>query len=193
MHTDTNQARVAVMIAEGLEEIEGLTVVDLLFRAGIACDTVSIAPERTVTSSHGVTIVCDRTIFDEGFSFDDYTLVVLPGGMPGTTNLGACKPLEDELVRRVRDGLPVAAICAAPTVLARLGLLAGRKATCYPGQTPVLEEHGAVLTEGPVVVDGCITTSRGMGTAIDFGLELVAQIRGRAEADRIAQAIVYHA
>ena len=93
--------RVALLVAEGLEEIEGLTVVDLLFRAGIPCDTISIVPERTVTSSHKVTIVCDRSLADEDFSFADYGLVVLPGGVPGTPNLAACKPLTDELCRRM--------------------------------------------------------------------------------------------
>ncbi len=183
--------RVAVLVAEGLEEIEGLTVVDLLFRAGIPCDTVSIVPERTVTSSHKVTIVCDRSIADDDFDFADYRLVVLPGGIPGTPNLAACEPLAAELRRRVAEGLPVAAICAAPTILAELGLLEGRHATCYPDRQGVLADHGAIVDAGNVVVDKNLTTSRGMGTAIDFGLSLIAQIKGQDEADRISRAIVY--
>ena len=183
--------RVAVLVAEGLEEIEGLTVVDLLYRAGIACDTVSISPKRTVTSSHQVTIVCNRSIADEDFSFADYGLLVLPGGIPGTPNLAACEALTQELLRRMAADEPVAAICAAPTILAELGLLEGRHATCYPDRQSILEEHGAILSPGSVVVDGNLTTSRGMGTAIDFGLSLIAQIKGQEEADRLARAIVY--
>lgn len=183
--------RVALMVAEGLEEIEGLTVVDLLFRAGIPCDTVSIAADRTVTSSHKVTIVCDRSLADNDFSFADYGLVVLPGGIPGTPNLAACKPLTDELCRRMAAGEPVAAICAAPTILAELGLLEGRHATCYPDRQPTLVERGAIVDEGNVVIDGNLTTSRGMGTAIDFALAIIAQAKGQDEADRLARAIVY--
>lgn len=193
MHNVSANPTVAVMIAPGLEEIEGLTVVDLLYRAGITCDTVSITPERTITSSHKVTITCDRSLFDEDVDLAAYDLVVLPGGMPGTTNLAACEPLAAELRRRVENDLPVAAICAAPTVLANLGLLEGRNATCYPNLQHVLVEKGATLGEGTVVVDGNITTSCGMGTAIDFGLELVAQLHSREEADNIAQSIVYKA
>ena len=183
--------RVALLVAEGLEEIEGLTVVDLLFRAGIPCDTISIVPERTVTSSHKVTIVCDRSLADEDFSFADYGLVVLPGGVPGTPNLAACKPLTDELCRRMAADEPVAAICAAPTILAELGLLEGRHATCYPDRLPTLVEHGAIVEEGSVVVDGNLTTSRGMGTAIDFALSIIAQVKGQEEADRLSRAVVY--
>lgn len=193
MSAISQDCRVAVMIAEGLEEIEGLTVVDLLYRAGIPCDTISITAERAVTSSHKVTIVCDRSLADEGLALADYALVVLPGGMPGTKNLAACATLATELTRRVAEGLPVAAICAAPTVLAELGLLEGRRATCYPSMQHILTEHGASVEPGTVVVDDNITTSCGMGTAIDFGLELVAQIKGRDEADRISSSIVYTA
>ena len=183
--------RVAVFVAEGLEEIEGLTVVDLLFRAGIPCDTVSITPNRTVTSSHKVTIVCDRSIADDDFSFADYGLVVLPGGIPGTPNLAACKPLTDELSRRMAANEPVAAICAAPTILAELGLLEDRHATCYPDRQPTLVKHGALVDVGNVVIDGNLTTSRGMGTAIDFALAIIAQAKGQEEADRLGRAIVY--
>lgn len=183
--------RVAVFVADGLEEVEGLTVVDLLFRAKVPCETVSIKEGLDVRSSHGVHLVCDRSICDEGFSFDDYEMLVLPGGMPGTTNLGACEELCDALVAFNAAGKPVSAICAAPTVLATLGILAGRQATCYPDMTGVLEEHGAILAEGSVVTDGNVTTSRGMGTAIDFGLALVRRLKGDAEAERISRAIVY--
>ena len=115
MFRQSTDKRVAVFVANGLEEIEGLTVVDLLFRAGIPTDTVSITPERTVTSSHQVTITCDRSIADEGFSFDDYDMLVLPGGMPGTLNLKACEPLTAAVKAFDQAGKGVAAICAAPS------------------------------------------------------------------------------
>lgn len=183
--------RVAVFVADGLEEIEGLTVVDLLFRAGIPADTVSITADHAVTSSHEVHVVCDRSIFDEGFSFDDYDMLVLPGGMPGTLNLRASEPLCGALKRFAAEGRQVAAICAAPTVLAELGILEGRRATCFPGMEDALVEHGATLATGSVVVDGNVMTSRGMGTAIDFGLKIVEHYLGQERAEALASKIVY--
>ena len=184
-------ARVAVFVAPGLEEIEGLTVVDLLFRAGIPCDTVSVAQGRQVTSSHEVTIVCDRAIGDEGFSFDDYDMLVLPGGIPGTPNLRACEPLCDALVRFAEAGRPLAAICAAPSILAELGLLAGRRATSNPGFQHVLAENGAeLLAEEPVVVDGSLITSQGAGTAMLFALEIVRHFLGDEAVECVREGVV---
>ena len=184
-------ARVAVFVAPGLEEIEGLAVVDLLFRAGIPCDTVSVAQGRQVTSSHEVTIVCDRAIGDDGFSFDDYDMLVLPGGIPGTPNLRACEPLCDALVRFAEAGRPLAAICAAPSILAELGLLAGRRATSNPGFQHVLAENGAeLLAEEPVVVDGSLITSQGAGTAMLFALEIVRHFLGDEAVERVREGVV---
>ena len=191
MFKQATEKRVAVFIAPGLEEIEGLTVVDLLFRAGIPCDTVAITPERTVTSSHEVTIVCDRSLSDECFSFDDYDMLVLPGGIPGTPNLRACEPLCDELVRRAEKGMPLAAICAAPSILAELGLLAGRRATSNPGFQHVLAEQGAqLLADEPVVVDGNLITSQGAGTAMLFALEIVRHYLGDEAVERVRAGVV---
>lgn len=184
-------ARVAVFVAPGLEEIEGLTVVDLLFRAGIPCDTVSVAPGRQVTSSHEVTIVCDRAIGEEGFSFDDYDMLVLPGGIPGTPNLRACEPLCAALERFAEQGRPLAAICAAPSILAELGLLTGRRATSNPGFQHVLAEHGAELVaDAPVVVDGNLITSQGAGTAMLFALEIVRHFLGDDAVERVCEGVV---
>ena len=180
-----NQAidkRVAVFLAEGMEEIEALTVVDLLYRAGIPCDTVSITNTNAVASSHDVTIVCDTEISNTHFDFDAYDMIVLPGGMPGTTHLGECDDLTEQVTRFVSDGRQVAAICAAPTILAKLGVLEGRHATCFPG---------AILEQDEVVIDGNITTSKGMGTAIPFGLAIVAHYRGQEFADDLARKIVF--
>lgn len=191
MFQQASEKRVAVFVAPGLEEIEGLTVVDLLFRAGIPCDTVAITPERTVTSSHEVTIVCKCSLFDEDFSFDDYDMLVLPGGIPGTPNLRACAPLCEELAARAAAGRPLAAICAAPSILAELGLLEGRRATSNPGFQHVLAEHGAVLlADEPVVVDANLITSQGAGTAMLFALEIVRHYLGDEAVGRVREGVV---
>ncbi len=191
MFKQASERRVAVFVAPGLEEIEGLTVVDLLFRAGIPCDTVAITPERTVTSSHEVTIACKRSLFDEGFSFDDYDMLVLPGGIPGTPNLRACGPLCEELAARAAAGRPLAAICAAPSILAELGLLEGRRATSNPGFQHVLAERGAVLlADEPVVVDDNLITSQGAGTAMLFALEIVRHYLGDEAVERVREGVV---
>lgn len=191
MFKQASEKRVAVFVAPGLEEIEGLTVVDLLFRAGIPCDTVAITPEHTVTSSHEVTIVCKRSLFDEDFSFDDYDMLVLPGGIPGTPNLRACAPLCEELAARAAAGRPLAAICAAPSILAELGLLEGRRATSNPGFQHVLAEHGAVLlADEPVVVDANLITSQGAGTAMLFALEIVRHYLGDEAVERVREGVV---
>lgn len=191
MFKQASEKRVAVFVAPGLEEIEGLTVVDLLFRAGIPCDTVAITPDREVTSSHEVRIVCKRSLFDEGFSFADYDMLVLPGGIPGTPNLRACEPLCAELSARAAAGRPLAAICAAPSILAELGLLEGRRATSNPGFQHVLAERGAVLlADEPVVVDGNLITSQGAGTAMLFALEIVRHYLGDEAVGRVREGVV---
>ena len=191
MFKQASEKRVAVFVAPGLEEIEGLTVVDLLFRAGVPCDTVAITPDREVTSSHEVRIVCKRSLFDEGFSFADYDMLVLPGGIPGTPNLRACEPLCAELSARAAAGRPRAAICAAPSILAELGLLEGRRATSNPGFQHVLAERGAVLlADEPVVVDGNLITSQGAGTAMLFALEIVRHYLGDEAVERVREGVV---
>ena len=191
MFKQATDKRVAVLIAPGLEEIEGLTVVDLLFRAGIPCDTVAITPELAVTSSHEVTIVCKRSLCDEGFSFDGYDMLVLPGGIPGTPNLRACEPLCAAVVARAQAGRPLAAICAAPSIFAELGLLEGRRATSNPGFQHVLAERGAVLlADDPVVVDGNLITSQGAGTAMLFALEIVRHYLGDEAVERVRAGVV---
>ena len=191
MFKQASDARVAVFVAPGLEEIEGLTVVDVLYRAGVPCDTVAITDAREVTSSHEVTIVCDRSIADAGFSFDDYAMLVLPGGIPGTPNLRACEPLCDALRRFAEKDRPLAAICAAPSILAELGLLEGRRTTANPGFQHVLAEHGAeVAADEPVVVDGNLITSQGAGTAMAFGLEIVRHFLGDEAVERVRAGVV---
>lgn len=176
-------------MADGFEEVEGLTVVDLLRRAGIECETVSVTGKRTVTSSHNITLYADR-LFEDG-SLADADMLVLPGGMPGTLNLLSHEGLKKLLCSCAADGRYIAAICAAPSVLGAHGLLAGKKATCYPGFEEKLT--GAVCSANKVVRDGNIITSRGLGTAIDFALTLVSLLAGQETADQVAASIQYYA
>ena len=180
---------VAVLIAPGLEEVEALAPVDILYRAGIRADLVSVTDSLTVSSSHQIVLTCDRLLSEVDLA--DYALVFLPGGIPGTPNLKAVEPLMAAVTERVRAGRPVAAICAAPSILAELGLLEGRQATSNPGFVGVLAEHGAQVSQAAVVTDGPVITSRGMGTAIDFGLEIVRHYLGEEAVDDVKAKIVY--
>lgn len=179
-------SRVYVFLATGFEEIEALTVVDLLRRAGVDCRTVSVMEERQVTSSHNVTVTADA-LFSE--ITDDADMLVLPGGIPGTPNLAAHEGLGVLLKKQFQAGKWVAAVCAAPTVLGALGILDGKRATCYPGKMEELV-CGEKLTD-PVVVDGNVITSRGMGTCIDFGLKMIEVLDSAEAAEKIEKAIVY--
>ena len=179
--------KVSIFLAEGFEEVEALTPADLLRRAGAEVTLVSIGNEKKVAGSHGIIITADRLFVDTDFA--DADLLILPGGMPGTLNLKACDPLLELLKEHNARGRKLAAICAAPTVLGHAGLLDGKHATCYPGCEDGLT--GAICETTPVVTDGTITTSRGVGTAIPFALSLIAQLYGQEKADEIAKSIVY--
>lgn len=179
--------KVYIFLADGFEDIEGLTVVDLMRRAGITITTVSIKNTKQITTAHGITMLTDNTFAETDFS--DADMLVLPGGQPGTTNLGAFSPLTDLLKNFYNNDGKIAAICAAPTVFARIGLLHGKKATAYPACMEGLGD--AVKSEEKVVVDGNITTSRGLGTAVAFSLSLIAQLLDQKTADQIAESVVY--
>lgn len=180
-------SKVHVFLADGFEEIEGLTVVDLLRRAGISTDTVSIMGRRGITGSHQIKVEADL-LFEEA-DFAETDMLVLPGGLPGTDHLREHEGLRGQILKFAEEGRQLAAICAAPTVFAALGLLEGRKATCYP--TMEGELSGAEVTGANVVTDGNITTGRGMGTAIDFSLRLIEILRDKKTADEMAEKIVY--
>lgn len=179
-------SEVNIFFATGYEEVEALTVVDLLRRAGIETDMVSVTGDLNVTSSHGVTVKMDK-LFDDVSK--DAKMLVLPGGMPGTLNLKAHEGLKELIMSYNNDGKYIAAICAAPTVFGAFGLLEGKNAVCYPGMEDGLT--GANKLTDSVMVDGNIITSRGLGTAIDFGLKLISVLRDQATADDIANKIVY--
>lgn len=179
--------KVYVFLADGFEEVEALTVVDLLRRAEMNVVTVSIKEEKQVMGSNQIPVLADDVFSKTDCS--DADLLVLPGGGEGTENLEKFQPLLELVKSFVSQDRKVAAICAAPRILAGLGLLDGKKATCYPSVMEMLTN--AQKTTDPVAVDGCITTSRGVGTAIDFSLELITQLAGAEKAREIAESIVY--
>lgn len=181
--------KIGMMVAAGYEEVEMLTVVDLLRRAGMTCDIISVTRKKELTSSHNVTVLADL-LFEEA-DFDSYDALVIPGGMPGTNNLAAHEGVCEQLKGANAAGKLIGAICAAPTVFGRLGLLEGKKAICYPGMEDQLT--GASVTVESAVRDGNVITSRGMGTAIDFGLAIVAYFDGEKAAAQLAEKIVYGA
>ena len=180
-------SKVYVFLAEGFEEIEGLTVVDLLRRAKIETEMVSIMETKQVKGSHGIEVSADSLFTDNDYA--DAELLVLPGGMPGTLNLGNHEGLCELLKKHYGEDKMIAAICAAPSVFGQLGFLNGRIATCYPGFESKLE--GAIILSTKVAVDGNVTTSKGLGTAIDFSLKLIEQLKDLQTAMEIGEGIMY--
>ena len=185
----TNDRKVALFLANGCETIEALTVADLLYRAGIPCTKVSVNSTPVVVTSHNVTVVADTTI--DHLNFDDYDMLVLPGGIPGTPNLKACEPLMVQVVRFHAEGKMIAAICAAPSIFAELGLLKGVPAACNPSVEQILIDGGAKLEKKNAVTAGNIITSRAMGTAIPFGLAIVKHYKGKEAAEQLGRNILY--
>ena len=175
-------------MAEGCEMIEGLAVVDVVRRTGeMEIITIALGDTKEVTSSHNVTFLADVLISD--VNFEELDGIVLPGGMPGTLNLGANETVNAVVKKFAEEGKLVAAICAAPSVLGAAGILEGRHATCHPG----FEEKliGATCLEDAVVIDGHIVTSRGMGTAVDFGLAIVWLMLDDEAVEKVKKSIVY--
>jgi 4-methyl-5(b-hydroxyethyl)-thiazole monophosphate biosynthesis len=177
-----------IFLGTGYEEVEMLTVVDMLRRADISIDMVSITGAREVTSSHKVTITADKLLEEVDFSAAD--MLILPGGIPGTPNLRSCETLCRQLKTFATNGKWVAAVCAAPTILGELEILKGKKATCYPSFSDKLATGDYV--KQPVVVDGHVITSRGMGTCIEFAGAIIEALKDKATADAVKQAIIYN-
>ena len=176
--------KVCVLLAEGFEEVEALTVSDIMRRAKVTCDLVSIK-DKKVTSSHNVTIEADK-IIDENM---DYDLVVLPGGMPGASNLRDDDKVINLIKKQNKEGKLIGAICAAPIVLGRAGLTEGRKITSYPEYEDELPNCDYL--EEAVVVDGNIITSRGPATAMAFSYKLLEVLGYSHEVDGIASGMLY--
>ncbi|MBR2262048.1 MAG: DJ-1/PfpI family protein [Paludibacteraceae bacterium] len=177
-----------VFFANGFEESEAIVPIDIMRRAGLEVTLISTTNDIMVTGSHGIVIKTDAKFND--VDFEDAELLVLPGGMPGTKNLDAHAGLCELLQTSAEKGIKLAAICAAPMVFGNLGLLNGEKATCYPG----FEEHliGAEYLEKNVVVSSNqFITSRGAGTAMDFGLKIVEILKNSKIAEELASAIIY--
>lgn len=178
---------VYVFMAEGLEEVECLATVDVLIRGGINVTLVSIGDRRDVTGSHGFRIMANKKL--EEVDLEEADVLFLPGGMPGTKNLRECKKLCDGLLEANQKGRRIAAICAAPSILGELLILKGKKATCYPGYEDRL--IGAEHTDTGVVTDGNITTARGLGYALDLGIELLRILKGEETALKVKASIQY--
>lgn len=179
--------RLAVFFAEGYEEIEALTVVDICRRCGLETDMVSVTEEGWVKSSHGVAVQMDKTFSQ--VKFEEYDMLILPGGMPGTKNLEACAGLMAQVDKFYEEGRYIGAICAAPSIFGHRRFLKGRRACSYPGFESHLE--GADVTEGPVEISDHVVTSRGMGTAIDFALAIAGIFCGEDKARQMAESVCY--
>ncbi len=177
---------VTVFLADGFEEIEAITPIDVLRRAGVSVRTCSISSSHTVTGAHGIRVVAD-TIFSELDEGEE--MIVLPGGMPGTLHLKQFEPLNKRILAHHQKGGYLAAICAAPTVFGALGLLKYEAATCYPGLEPELFA-GQVETQ-EVVVSGPFITSRGAGTGFSFALKLVQILKGDEVAFDLAKGMCF--
>lgn len=178
-------AKVLVPLADGCEELEAVTIIDLLRRAGIEVVVAGLKP-GVVKASRGVQLVPDVTL-DQALG-DGYDMVVLPGGMPGAAHLKDDVRVVDLLKNMASAGKYTAAICAAPMVLAEAGLLRGKQATSYPGFLDGLPD--VTLRAEAVVQDGTVLTSRGPGTAMDFALQLVETLAGRAKREQVETALV---
>ena len=173
-----------MFLAHGCEEVEALCPLDLIRRAGLDIKTVGVGGSR-ITGAHGITVEADMTA--EELVDEKPTAVILPGGMPGTTNLDASSIVHKALDDANREGALVAAICAAPMILGKRGDLRGKEAICFPGFEDDLE--GAILSTAKVACDGRYITAAGMGVALDFGLAIVAYFCGEEKAAALKAAV----
>ena len=177
---------VYLFLAEGFEEVEALTPVDFMRRAGIEVTTVGVGGEY-ITGAHGITVKADVCDSDVSANDADIEMVVLPGGMPGTLNLKASAKVNEFIDRAYDKGAFVAAICAAPSILGEKGLLKGKMAVCYPGFEDKL--LGATVFQAGVICDGNIITANAAGAAVDFAAQLIAALKGESAADAVLEAV----
>lgn len=176
-----------VFLANGFEEVEALAPIDLLRRASFEVTTVSITEHLAVIGSHNIPVIADTTI-DKLGDCSDAQMLILPGGMPGTKNLAACEKLTALLTKQAQAGKPLAAICAAPSVLGALGILEGKEAICYPGFEGALT--GATISDQRVVRDRNVLTAAGAGVAVEFGLAAIEMLADSDKANAIRKAIL---
>lgn len=177
--------KIATMLANGFEEVEALAVVDILRRVNVEVDMISINEDENVVGAHNIGVVADKVL--KNVELSQYDSIFLPGGMPGTNNLDACEVLCENIVKFNDEGKMLAAICAAPKVFGRLGVLEGRDATCFPGFEEELK--GANVLNEKVVVSENVVTSKGMGTAVLLGLKLVEIICGKDFSEKLEKTI----
>ncbi|MCK9311080.1 MAG: DJ-1/PfpI family protein [Bacteroidales bacterium] len=172
-----------LFLAPGFEEIEAITTIDVLRRAGLNVLSVSITGDHRVVGAHSIAIETD-CLYPE-IDFDEADMLILPGGQPGTKNLNVHEGLKAALTNFAKAGKPLAAICAAPMILGQLGILDGKEATCYPGNEVYLK--GATLSKRRVVRDGSVITAAGPGMAIKFALEIVNFFLGEEKSEEIVK------
>ena len=175
-----------IFLADGFEEIEALCPLDILRRAGFDVKTVGVGGKYDIVGAHGISVRAD--IKDTEFCDNEPTLIMLPGGMPGTKNLDESKAVHYAIKDALSCGAYIAAICAAPSILGKMGLLNGKEAICFPGFEQYLT--GAKLSDKKVVRDGKFITAAGMGVALEFGLCIVEALSGKEKADAIAAQIL---
>ena len=177
---------ILVHLATGFEETEAVTIIDVLRRAELEVATVSVTGKLIVRGAHQIAIEADQLFEDTDYA--NAFMIILPGGMPGTTNLMNHKGLSAQLTKFNAEKQYIGAICAAPMILGSLGFLQGKKAVCYPGFESELT--GATVLKSPFVVDGNIITGRGVGTALEFSLEIVRMFKGNQLAQELRSALV---
>ncbi|HNZ61723.1 MAG TPA: DJ-1/PfpI family protein [Paludibacteraceae bacterium] len=174
-----------VFLADGFEEIEAIAPIDIMRRAGIEVTTISVTATKEVRGAHDILLQADCLFGQIDFSNAD--LLFLPGGMPGTKNLEAHDGLKQLLLKHANEGKKLAAICAAPSILGKLGLLKGKEAVCFPGFEETLK--GAILSDKKVVQSGNIITGKAAGAAVEFGLKLVENLKGKSAAEQVGSSI----
>ena len=172
-----------VFLAEGFEEIEALTPVDMLRRAGLEVKTVAVGDSNTLIGAHGIRVVADMN--EKDYCDHEPLAIILPGGMPGTTNLENSATVSAAIIEAASRGSLICAICAAPSILGITGLLKGRKATCFPGFEEYLDN--AIVVDERVVREGNVITSKGMGCAAEFSHAIIEALLGTEKADEIAK------
>lgn len=183
----TEMKKCAIFLADGFEECEGLITVDMLRRAGLTIDMISMNDDLNVTTSHGIHLSADRMMSD--FREDDYDILILPGGKVGTQNLEKSEELKNHLLSFDKQGRPVAAICAAPSILGHLGILKGKHYTCFPGFRD--DAYEGTYEMELSVVDGNIITGRGMGATIEFSRNIIRYLTDEETLKKVEYGMQY--
>ncbi len=178
--------KIAVHLAAGFEEIEAITIIDVLRRAEFEVVVISMSDELFVLGSHQILVVADQIFKNVDYKAID--MIILPGGMPGSKNLDQHDGLKKQILEFSENDKPIGAICAAPLVLGHLGLLNGKRVVCYPGFENEL--FGATVLDQAIMVEGNIITGRGVGAALKFSLKIVEMLESRQKAEKLADGML---